>query len=33
VAAGEKTDEQSVDHVVLADDATRHLTRDVLYQP
>ena len=30
VAAGEKADEQPVDHVVLADDAPRDLARDVL---
>ena len=32
VAAGEKTDEQSVDHVVLTDDASRHLPRDILHE-
>ena len=32
VTAREKTDEQAIDHVVLADDAARHLPRDVLHQ-
>jgi len=32
VAAGEQADEQSVDHVVLADHATRDLPRDVLHE-
>ena len=33
VSAGEKTDEQSVNHVFLTDDAPRDLARDILYQP
>ena len=33
VSAGEKTDEQPVDHVVLTDDAPRDLARDILDQP
>src|SRR6478672_11876244 len=32
VAAGEKTDEKSVNHVFLTDDASRDLARDILYE-
>jgi len=32
VTACEKTDKQTVDHVLLADDTTRHLPRDVLHK-
>ena len=33
VSAGEKADEQPIDHVVLTDDTPRDLTRNVLNQP
>jgi hypothetical protein len=32
VAAREKTDEKSVDHVLLTDDAPRDLARHILYE-